>query len=153
MHRFTATIEKAGSATNAWCFVTVPTEIVRALGTARRITGTIADHPFEGALIARAAGVKRVLVTRDVREALQIGPGQRIEVVVAPDRRPREVTLPPELATALECHPAVASAFSALAPSHQREYADWIAQAKKPETKAARIERALTMIAQKRHVK
>jgi uncharacterized protein YdeI (YjbR/CyaY-like superfamily) len=58
-----------------------------------------------------------------------------------------EFATPPELTAALQAQPRIASLFAALAPSHQREYAEWIASAKKPATKAARVKRALAMIA------
>jgi uncharacterized protein YdeI (YjbR/CyaY-like superfamily) len=58
-------------------------------------------------------------------------------------RSPRPVELPAELAAALAAHPA---ASATLAPSHQREYAQWISEAKRPATKAARTDRALAMI-------
>jgi uncharacterized protein YdeI (YjbR/CyaY-like superfamily) len=48
---------------------------------------------------------------------------------------------------ALEGRPELAERFAALPPSHRREYVRWIESAKKPATEAARVERALTMIA------
>lgn len=153
MYRFRATIEKGKSGPNSWCFVTVPTEIVRQLNGSRRISGTIESEPFDGSLIAHAGGAKAVLVTRELRDALQLAPGQEIEVALAADSRSRPVEVPDELAAALEGRPDVARTFAALAPSHRREYAEWIAQAKKSETKAARVERALGMIAEKGRLK
>lgn len=153
MLRFRATIEKAGSAANAWCVVAVPTDVGRALNGARRVTGTIANAPFDGALIARGGGCKSVLVKRELREALGLRPGHEVEVTLEPDSRTPSIDVPPELTAALEARPDVGRLFLALAPSHRREYADWIATAKKPATKAARVERALALIAQKKHVK
>ena len=40
---------------------------------------------------------------------------------------------PEELQSALAKDPAAKSAFEALPPSHRKEYADWVAGAKKPE--------------------
>jgi uncharacterized protein YdeI (YjbR/CyaY-like superfamily) len=39
--------------------------------------------------------------------------------------------------------------FAALAPSHQNEYLRWIAEAKRPATRARRIEQAVKMLAKK----
>jgi uncharacterized protein YdeI (YjbR/CyaY-like superfamily) len=52
-------------------------------------------------------------------------------------------TIPPELAAAFEQRLELA----ALPPSHQRQCTRRIESAKKPATKAVRVERALTMIA------
>jgi len=40
--------------------------------------------------------------------------------------------------------------FDALPTSHQREYVKWIAEAKHPETRRARIEKTLKMLSKKR---
>jgi uncharacterized protein YdeI (YjbR/CyaY-like superfamily) len=42
------------------------------------------------------------------------------------------------------------SCFDALPASHQREYLKWITEAKRPETRQARIEKTLQMLSQKR---
>ncbi|WP_290058259.1 YdeI/OmpD-associated family protein [Amycolatopsis solani] len=46
--------------------------------------------------------------------------------------------VPGELAAALAADPDAAAAFEALPPSHRREYAQWVAEAKKPETRVSR---------------
>lgn len=58
------------------------------------------------------------------------------------------VDIPPELAAALRANKKAAAAFEKLAPSHRREYAAWIADAKRAETKATRVEKAVALIAQ-----
>ena len=54
--------------------------------------------------------------------------------------------LPAELAEAFATHPAAAAAVGALPPSHQREYLDWITQAKRRETRRRRAARAVEML-------
>jgi uncharacterized protein YdeI (YjbR/CyaY-like superfamily) len=44
---------------------------------------------------------------------------------------------------ALSAHPAAAAAFARLAASHRREYLNWIAEAKKPATRARRIDQMI----------
>ena len=58
-----------------------------------------------------------------------------------------------ELASALDRQPEMAAMFAALAPSHRREHAGWIAQAKKAETNVARADGALAMIVEKHRSK
>lgn len=58
------------------------------------------------------------------------------------------VSVPPELAKALLRHPDAKAAFDAFSPSHRREYAEWITEAKKPETKERRVQQALEMLAE-----
>ena len=60
---------------------------------------------------------------------------------------PRVVTPPAELARGLSKSPAARAGWAALAYTHKREYARWIEDAKKPETRDARVEKALVMLA------
>lgn len=60
----------------------------------------------------------------------------------------KPIVIPPELAAALKQHKKAAAAFEQLAPSHRREYATWIAEAKRAETRATRAEKAVALIAQ-----
>ncbi|MBE1497398.1 uncharacterized protein YdeI (YjbR/CyaY-like superfamily) [Amycolatopsis lexingtonensis] len=51
--------------------------------------------------------------------------------------------VPEELAAALAAAPDAAAAFEALPPSHRREYVQWVAEAKKPETRVSRARKAV----------
>jgi len=54
----------------------------------------------------------------------------------------------PELAAALKKNKKAAAAFEAFSPSCKREYIDWIAEAKRPETRDKRIATAMEWIAE-----
>jgi uncharacterized protein YdeI (YjbR/CyaY-like superfamily) len=58
----------------------------------------------------------------------------------------REVVIPPELQQALAENEALASAFAKFSPAHQREYAQYIAEAKREETRMKRLEKTIHMI-------
>jgi uncharacterized protein YdeI (YjbR/CyaY-like superfamily) len=58
------------------------------------------------------------------------------------------VNTPPEFAEALK-KAGLADFFSGCTGSHQREYLKWIGEAKRPETKTARIAKAVKMLAEK----
>ena len=55
-------------------------------------------------------------------------------------------TLPPELAAAFARDPRKKAAWDKLAPSHRREHVKAIDEAKRAETRKARIERTLQML-------
>nr|MCU0682240.1 YdeI/OmpD-associated family protein [Polyangiaceae bacterium] len=48
---------------------------------------------------------------------------------------------------ALAKQPEANATWQQLAPSHVREYVGWLDEAKRPETRARRVEQALTMLA------
>jgi uncharacterized protein YdeI (YjbR/CyaY-like superfamily) len=63
---------------------------------------------------------------------------------VRAERAPKaEVEVPAELAEALADDAAAAATFDNFSPSCRREYCEWIAEAKRPETKAKRVGEAV----------
>jgi uncharacterized protein YdeI (YjbR/CyaY-like superfamily) len=69
-----------------------------------------------------------------------------VNVHIELDTAPREVDVPPELAAALAGDPAALAAFDALAYTHRKEYARWVQEAKRDETRRRRIAQALQML-------
>lgn len=51
--------------------------------------------------------------------------------------------VPEDLADALAAQPSAAEFFDKLAPSHRKEYMNWIVEAKREETRAARVAKAV----------
>ena len=59
-----------------------------------------------------------------------------------------ELPVPPELTAALAKNKKARVAFDAFPPSHRREYNEWIREAKRDETRAARVKQAIEWIAE-----
>ena len=57
--------------------------------------------------------------------------------------------IPQDLAEALECA-GLTAFFADCTIPHQREYLKWVAEAKRPEARKTRIEKAMHMLAEKR---
>lgn len=57
-------------------------------------------------------------------------------------------TVPKDLAAALRGEPKAQAFFATLAPSHQRDYTDWITEARQPATRERRIAQALEWLAE-----
>lgn len=90
-----------------------------------------------------ARDIKPAAIKRYVKEALKVAQEGR---EIAPARN-KPVVIPPELKRALQRNKKAGARFKTLGRGAQREYADYIAEAKREETKARRIERILPMIA------
>jgi uncharacterized protein YdeI (YjbR/CyaY-like superfamily) len=60
----------------------------------------------------------------------------------------KNIPPPADLKKALAPNDKAASAFKALAPSHRREYINWIIEAKRPETRAKRIETTVAWLSE-----
>ena len=59
-----------------------------------------------------------------------------------------ETRVPPELTRALAKNAKARAAFAEFAPSHQREYCEWIIEAKQEATKTKRVQQAVEWIAE-----
>lgn len=58
------------------------------------------------------------------------------------------IVVPDELTAALARNKTARTAFEAFSPSHRREYCEWIADAKRDETRAKRVTQAVEWIAE-----
>lgn len=96
--------------------------------------------------VTRMGGEFLVGLSRAVREAAGVEPGDQVDVHLALDTQPREVEPPPELAAVLATDPAAEAAFASLAFTHRKEFARWVAEAKQEQTKQRRAQQALAMI-------
>lgn len=94
---------------------------------------------------------KRAFVSQ-LREAMQ-----RIDAGTPAIKRAPRATLPmpPEFATALAAHPEAKTVFDGFAPSYQRDYLEWIGEAKRDATRQQRITQSLQWLAEgkRRHWK
>jgi hypothetical protein len=61
----------------------------------------------------------------------------------SPRAAPRPVEVPPDLGKALHRNARAKATFKAFSPSHQREYVEWIVEAKAPETRQRRLDTAI----------
>jgi hypothetical protein len=86
-----------------------------------------------------------VPVRAEIRSAAGVEPGGRIRVELARDDAPRTVEVPADLAAALEAA-GLRAAFDGFALSHRKEWVAAIHDAKRPETRAARIEKTLAAV-------
>ena len=96
--------------------------------------------------VARMGGEFLVGLPREVRSGAGVAAGDHVEVVLELDTAPREVEVPAALAAALAADPQAKAVFDGLAFTHRKEYARWIAEAKRDETRQRRVEQAVVMI-------
>jgi hypothetical protein len=106
---------------------------------------TVNGHTLRGT-VTRMRGEFLFGLSRALREQAGLTIGDAVTYTMALDGAPREVELPDDLVTALGADPAVRTAFDALAPSHRKEFARWVGEAKRPETRARRLEQAVQMV-------
>jgi hypothetical protein len=99
--------------------------------------------------IAAMGGPPCIPLRKSNREAAGLEGGETLNVRLDLDTEPRVVKPPADLVKALKAA-LVWDRWQELSYSHQREHAEAVQDAKKPETRTRRIERAVQMVRSKR---
>ncbi len=84
-------------------------------------------------------------VVKSILKEIGKQPGNTVVVILHRDDSVRTVEVPPEFATLMK-NEGVLQAFEKLSFTHRKEYCRWITEAKKEETRQARISKAVVML-------
>lgn len=96
--------------------------------------------------VVRMGGEFLLGLSKEVRQGAGAEAGDEVDVTVELDTAPREVEVPEALAAALAADPEAKASFDRMAFTHRKEYARWIAEAKRDETRQRRVAQAVEMI-------
>ncbi len=141
VYTFTAVLQRAADMDGS--YVIVPFDVEQAFGAKRvKVKATFDGVLYRGSIV-RMEGEYLLGVTQAIRRQIGKQPGETIDVTVERDDEPRTVELPEALRVALEADAEAAEAFHALAYTHQKEYARWVAEAKAEATVQRRVEKTL----------
>ena len=134
---FRTTVELGGKTATG---LRVPDDVVEALGGGKRppVQVTVGGYSYR-TTVAPMGGAFYLPLAAEHREAAGLAAGQEVDVRIELDTAPRETPLRDDLAAALDG--AARTFFDGLAPSHRKEWVRWVEEAKKPETRAARVEK------------
>lgn len=141
--RYRVLLEKdAASETTA---IIIPFDVEKTFGTRARlpVRGTINGMYFRGTIFPMGEGRHYMVVNKGMRESVRVKGGDMISVTMEPDDEPRVITPPKDLARALRANKSAQAAWEKLSYTHRKEYARAVEEAKKPETRARRIEKAV----------
>jgi Bacteriocin-protection, YdeI or OmpD-Associated/Domain of unknown function (DUF1905) len=140
MH-FRAVVELGGKTATG---ITVPDEVVAALGGRKNapVSVTLNGYTYRSSL-ATVSGATKVGVSAEVREAAGVQAGDVVDVEMVLDTAPREVAVPADFAAALKAEPAAQATFDRIGYSEKRWFVLGIEDAKTPETRQRRIDKAI----------
>ncbi|HZL55387.1 MAG TPA: YdeI/OmpD-associated family protein [Solirubrobacteraceae bacterium] len=96
--------------------------------------------------VTRMRGEFLLGLRRLVRDGAGVAAGDTVDVLLELDTPPREVEVPAALVAALAGDAQARVAFEGLAYTHHKEYARWIAEAKREETAQRRLSKAIEML-------
>ena len=142
MAKFRAPLELGGKTATG---ITVPEKVVTSLGTSKRpaVRVTINGYTYRSTIAPRG-GRFMLPVSAEHREGAGIAAGDTVGVELELDTEPRELAVPPDLAKALARDPAAKKAFDGLSYSKKQRFTIPIEQAKTPDTRQRRVDKAIT---------
>ncbi len=145
--RFRVLLEKHES--SAATGIAIPFDVHKVFGSRARVpvSGTINGFPFRSSIFPMGDGHHYMAVNKETRAGAQAKAGDTITVVMQRDDEPRIITPPPDFARALKANKPALAAWDKLSYTYKKEYVQAIEEAKKPETRTRRIEKAIDQLA------
>jgi hypothetical protein len=127
--------------------IEIPPTVVDALGAGKKPPVRVTINGFTyRSTVAVMGGKFLVGISAENRVGTKVAAGDTVNVALELDDQPREVTVPADLAKALDKDRAAKAAFEKLSFSHKRAHVDAIEGAKAADTRARRIEKAIAML-------
>ena len=135
-----------GTETGKELFILIPFDVKEVFGKARApVHVTIGKYGYRST-VAVYGGKYYIPVRREHRDGAGVAAGDRVDVTLRLDEDSRVVAPPPDLAAALAEAPRARARWDALSPSHQREHASAIEDAKRIDTRAKRVAAAVKLL-------
>ena len=124
-----------------------PFDVEELFGTRGRVPVLV---DFEGlsyrGSLAPMGGRHLLGVRKDIREALGKQVGDSLSVVLERDAKKRTVRVPKDLVAALLASAEAKNRFDELSYTHRKEFAAWVEEAKRRETRERRVAKTVEMV-------
>lgn len=132
--------------------VDVPKRVSLALGKRGFIPvrGRINSTRIRATLVPLGNNQHRLFINKDMRSRANVGPGDRIKIVLQLDTKPRVVRIPLALKRALLKNKKAKTVFDSFAPSHQKEFADYLNFLKTKEALKRNIQKIVKKLSKKK---
>jgi hypothetical protein len=134
-----------------WVCVAVPFDVQKTFGVKGRVAirGTMNGFEFRSSFFPNGDGTHFMLVNKTMQKSTELKAGDFAEIEIDQDTEPRTLEIPDDVSAALKTQPLTKNRFEKYFYSHQKEWLGWISEAKKPETRKRRIEKAIQTLMEK----
>ncbi|MBL9001202.1 MAG: DUF1905 domain-containing protein [Phycisphaerae bacterium] len=139
----------------AWTFMRIPFDSAAEFGTKGRVPVILAvgGTEFRTSIFPSGDGGHHMMFNKVMCSAAGAKPGGSVRCTIRADVEERTVEVPHELKTALTKSKTAKAAFEACSWSCKKEYCEYVAEAKKEETRAKRAAKVLELVVEKKRVK
>ncbi len=143
-YKFKAKIE---SESRGGAYILFPYDVEKEFRVKGRvpIQATFDGVPYTGSLVKCGQSQHMLGLLKSIRKQIGKQPGDTINVELWKDEAPRTVEVPAAFEAAMKKE-GVLAAFEKLSYTHRKEYCRWITEAKKEETRVARLTKAVEML-------
>ncbi len=136
---YTTRLEKDSEGGTAMSAIPVPFDPKAVFGLVRApVVVSIYGYTYRSTIF-RMCGETFVPLRQSHQAGAGVKPGQRVEVTLTFDDTPRQIEIPSAMKAALK-QAGVLDRFEAMSFTHRREYVEAYSAAKKPETRARRLD-------------
>jgi len=141
---FRTTIQQTGKTAMGF---EIPPAAVESLGAGKRppVTVTINGYTYRNT-VAVMGGAYMIGVSSEHRGPAGVRGGEEVDVTLELDTAPREVTVPDDLAAALDADPAARATFDGLSYSNRSWHVLQVTSTKNPETRARRVDKSVAAL-------
>lgn len=128
--------------------INFPYDVEKLYGTRGqvKVKVTYDGVPYRGSLAKMGQPCHFLLVRKDIRKQIGKNAGDKVWVTVQRDTEERVVEVPDDLAALFAQNPEAKTRYDKLSYTHRKEYAQWIAEAKRPETRLNRLHKTIEML-------
>ncbi len=142
--KFHAVIQLGGKTATG---IQVPAEVIAALGSSKKppVRVTLGGYTYR-TTVAVLGGVFMIPVSEEVRKNAGVAAGDEVDVEIELDNEPREVSVPADFTESLDQDADARRFFDGLSYSNKRRFVMGIEEAKTPETRQRRIDKAIIML-------
>jgi hypothetical protein len=143
-YKFSAKIE---GTFRGGAYVLFPYDVKSEFGTGGQVRVKVKFDgvPYSGSLVKYSRPQHMMPILKEIREQIGKGPGDTVDVVLERDETVRTVDVPEEFAKLMKKEKLLPF-FEKLSYTHRKEYCRWITEAKREETRQARLIKAIEML-------
>ncbi len=126
-------------------YIEFPFDTEELFGTIGRIPVKVDfdGQPYHGIMLRYGTEKHIIIIVKKIREAIGKQAPKIVDVKVELDEKLREVIVPDDVKKSLERNQTALDTFNKLSFTHQKEFINWILDAKRIETRQNRIEKMI----------
>ncbi|HYG14466.1 MAG TPA: YdeI/OmpD-associated family protein [Bacteroidia bacterium] len=140
---FDALLVPAGDGGGVYAEIPFSVEEVYGIKGQLKVKATIDGVPYRGSLANMGGGCHVLGVLKAIREKIGKQVGDTVHITLERDTEERVVEIPEKLQELLDNNPTYKAFFDSLSYTNRKEYARWIAKAKREETLQSRLQQTL----------